>query len=123
MVGIADHISNYQFVYDGKLNPSRRVECVLVGNKTSIAQQQIIELDKALSSASINTHSMRKYNENFVIGRALSLHNGVYNTVGRDFNLQVNYEGAAPTKNKLWMSFISHIRRIEFKGSGISLQM
>ena len=123
LVGISDNISDYQFFYDGKLNPSRRVDCKKTSSQYSISQQPLIELEKALAMSNITPFSFRDFNNNFVIGRALSLHNGVYNTVGRDFNLQVNYEGAAPTKNKLWMSFISHIRRIEFKGSGISLQM
>ena len=123
LVGISDYISDYQFFYDGKLNPSRRVDCTKTSSQYSISQQPLIELEKALSMSNITPFSFRDFNNNFVIGRALSLHNGVYNTVGRDFNLQVNYEGTAPTKNKLWMSFISHIRRIEFKGSGISLQL
>ena len=105
------------------MNPSRRVDCTKTSSQYSISQQPLIELEKALSMSNITPFSFRDFNNNFVIGRALSLHNGVYNTVGRDFNLQVNYEGTAPTKNKLWMSFISHIRRIEFKGSGISLQL
>jgi len=124
MVGIADHISNYQFVYDGKLNPSRRVECLLVGNKTSIAQQQIIELDKALSSASINTHSMRKYNENFVIGRALALGSGVYDARNKDFVLQVNYqETNAPSKPKLWKNYVFHLRRLVIKGDSVNVEI
>ena len=124
MVGISDHISNYQFVYDGKTNPSRRVECVLVGNKTSIAQQQLIELDKALSSAGIDTHSMRKYNENFVIGRALALGSGVYNAQNKDFVLQVNYQEAnAPSKAKLWKNYVYHLRRLVIKGDSVIVEI
>ena len=124
MVGISDHISNYQFVYDGKTNPSRRVECQKVGNKTSIAQQQIIELDKALSSAGIDTHSMRKYNENFVIGRALALGSGVYDARNKDFALQVNYqETNAPSKAKLWKNYVYHLRRLVIKGDSVMVEI
>jgi len=74
--------------------------------------------------SNITPFSFREFNTNFVIGRALSLHNGCYNAVGKDFNLQLEYnESTAPTKNKLWCNFVSHLRRIEFRGDGISLQV
>lgn len=124
IVGCADHISNYQFLYDGKLNPSRLVNCSKTGNKVSLAQQPLIELDKALSSAGINTHSMRKYNENFVIGRALALGSGVYDARNKDFSLQVNYqETNAPSKPKLWKNYVVHIRRLIIKGDTIMVEI
>lgn len=123
MVGIADHISNYVFLYDGKLQPSRLVNASKTGNKVSIAQQGLIELDKALSSAGINTHSMRKYNENYVIGRALALGSGVYDARNRDFSLQVNYqETNAPSKPKLWKNYVVHIRRLVIEGDTIRVE-
>ena len=77
--------------------------------------------------ANITPFSFREFQSNFVIGRALSLHNGVYDTRGKDFNLQLEYLGettaSQPKKNKLWMNFVAHLRRIEFKGDGISLQV
>ena len=124
MVGIADHISNYVFMYDGRLQPSRSVSASKTGNKVSISQQALIELDKALTSAGINTHSMRKYNENFVIGRALALGSGVYDARNKDFNLQVNYqETNAPSKAKLWKNYVTHIRRLVIKGDTIMVEI
>jgi hypothetical protein len=124
MVGIADHISNYVFMYDGRLQPSRNVNCSKTGNKVSLAQQPLIELDKALVQAGINTHSMRKYNENFVIGRALSLGSGVYDARNKDFNLQVNYqEDTAPSKPKLWKNYVFHLRRLVIKGDTIMVEV
>jgi len=124
MVGIADHISDYVFMYDGKLQPSRRVSCSKTGNKVSIAQQQLIELDKALSAGGIDVHSMRKYNENFVIGRALALGSGVYDARNKDFNLQVNYqEITAPSKPKLWKNYVFHLRRLVIKGDTIMVEV
>ena len=124
LVGVSDFITDYQFFYDGKLNPSRKVNCSKTSSQVSISQQQIIELEKALVMSNITPFSFKGFNENFVIGRALSLHNGIYDTRGRDFNLQVEYLGqgdAKAQKNKLWMNFVSHIRTIQFKGDGISL--
>ncbi len=124
MVGIADHISDYVFMYDGKLQPSRRVSCSKTGNKVSIAQQHLIELDKGLSAAGIDVHSMRKYNENFVIGRALALGSGVYDARNKDFNLQVNYqETTAPSKAKLWKNYVFHLRRLVIKGDTIMVEV
>lgn len=122
--GIWDHMTDYQWFYDGKLNPSRRVEVSKIANKRSIAQQPLIELEKALAMSGIRPLSFRKFNQNAVIGRALALQNGAYDTRGRDFNLQCNYqETDAPVKNKLWNNFVFHIRRLSVKGNQISLSV
>ena len=108
------------------MNPSRPVVCNKISNKTSIGQQPLIELEKALSVCGIRPLSFRKYHENAVIGRALSLQDGTYDTTGKDFNLQIEYsEGGVlePQKNKLWMNFVHHIRRIVIKGNQISLEV
>jgi len=123
LVGVVDRLQEYQFFYDGKLNPSRKVNVSKTSTQVATSQQHIIELEKALSVSEIVPYSFLGFNENFVVGRALSLHNGVYDTRGKDFNLQVEYTGATPQKNKLWNNFVSHLRRIEFTANGISLQV
>ena len=123
LVGVVDNLQDYQFFYDGKLNPSRKVDVSKTATQVATSQQGLIELEKALSVSEITPYSFLGFNENFVIGRALSLHNGVYDARGKDFNLQVEYTGLTPTSNKLWNNFVSHIRRIEFTANGISLQV
>ena len=126
LVGITDFITDYQYFYDGKLNPSRKVDCQKTASQVSISQIPLIELEKALVMSNITPFSFKEFQSNFVIGRALSLHNGIYDTRGKDFNLQVEYTGQAPAtagKNKLWCNFVSHLRRIVFKGNGISLEV
>ena len=135
LVGISDFLTEYQFFYDGKLNPSRKVSCSETSSQVSISQQPLIELEKALVMSGIVPFSFRDYQNNFVIGRALSLHNGVYNTQGKDFNLQLEYSGSnanlgpatlgnnVPSKNKLWHNWVAHLRRIVFRGDGISLEV
>ena len=120
--GIISTLNNYQYFYGGKLNPSRQIDCAKSATGASIAQQPIIELEKALAQADIIPYSFREFKNHFVIGRALSLHNGVYDARGRDFNIQLEYD-AGQTKNMLWHNFVAHIRRIEFKGDGISVQV
>ncbi len=120
--GISDSVSDYQFLYDGKLQPSRRIPLSKTSTGKSIDAQHLIELDKALSQAGITGHSMAKFNRNFLIGRALALGDGVYDARNKDFSIQVNYnESTAPSKNKLWLSYVFHLRRIEVSGDSIQV--
>ena len=122
LVGITDHVSDYQWLYDGKLQPSRRVPLSKTSGTKSIDAQHLIELDKALSMADITGHSMAEFNKNFIIGRAPALGDGVYDARNKDFSLQINYnESTAPTKNKLWLSFVYHIRRLEVSGNSVQV--
>lgn len=127
LVGIPDHASEYQFVYDGQLNPNRKVPLnrqSANGVNQAINQQVFIEQEKALHVCGIDALSFEKWQENFFIGRAFTLGNGVYDSRGKDFNLQVEYlETIAPTKDKLWNCFVGHIRRIVVRGDGISLEV
>ena len=127
LVGIADHASNYQFIYDGKLNPNRKCplsRISVVGQHAPLNQQVLIEQEKALHQAGIDPLSFEAYKRNFFIGRALSLQNGVYDARGKDFNLQVEYqESTAPTKQKLWNCWVAHLRRIVVKGENIALEV
>ena len=123
LAGISDAISSYQFLYDGRLQPSRLVDCAKTSSKKSVSQQHLIELEKALTSAGISGQSMLEFNRNFVIGRAVAVQNGIYDGRNRQFSLQVNYNGTAPTKNKLWNSFVHHIRRLVIAGDSISVEV
>ena len=128
LVGIADHASNYQFIYDGKLNPNRKVPLsrmsVNTGDNVTINQQCFIENEKALKMAGIDPLSFESFQRNFFIGRALSSSSGVYDARGRDFNLQVEYqETTAPTKAKLWNVWVAHLRRIVVRGDSIALEV
>ena len=127
-MGIPDHASNYQFIYNGKLNPNRKVPLNRVSvndkNNTPLNQQLFVENEKALRMSNIDPLSFEKFQENFFIGRALSLSSGIYDARGKDFNLQVEYqESTAPTKAKLWNCFVSHLRRIVVRGDSIALEI
>jgi len=125
ITGIWDYLSQYQWFYNGHLNPSRPIQTGSISRKTSVQQQPVIELEKALAVCGIRPHSFRNLWGNAVIGRALSLQNGTYNTVGKDFNLQVEYTDTdySPVKNKLWHNFVHHIRRIVIKNTDIALEI
>jgi hypothetical protein len=122
--GVWDNLTNYQWFYDGKLNPSRKVECDRVSSVPgTYSQQWAIEAEKGLAMAGIRPLSFRKLHENAFIGRALALQDGVYDTRNRDFNLQCEYSGTAPIKNKLWMNWIAHIRRMVIRGNNLSVEV
>ena len=122
--GCVDFLQNYQFLYDNRLQPNRKVEMAKTGDKVSISQQGLIELEKGLAMADIDVRSFRKYNRNFVIGRALALGDGVYDTRGKDFNLQLEYTGSVPQQvNKLWNCYCAHIRGLQISGENISVML
>lgn len=124
ITGCADFLTSYQLFYEGKLNPSRKVFTNKLSGKKSVDAQPLIELEKALTMGGIKPFSMLKFRENFCIGRALSLQNGVYDTRGQDFALQVEYqETTDPVVNKLWNCWCVHLRRIVISGNAISLQV
>jgi len=120
--GIIDEVSSYQWLYDGRLQPNRQISLNKMATTSSIDAQWTIETDKALSQAGITAHSFDKLTSNFIIGRALALGDAVYDARNKDFSLQVNYEGStAPTKNKLWLSYVFHIRRIQISGNSVQV--
>jgi len=126
LVGIADRLNNYQILYDGKLNPTRPVSCSRTSDRVSIDQQPIIELEKALAMGGVRPLSFSKFRENFVVGRALTLQDGVVDLRGRDFSLQVQYDSALAGydgKNKLWNNWVAHLRRIVVKGDSIMIEI
>ena len=124
LVGCQDQLTSYQLFYDGKLNPNRKVFTNKIASKNSVDSQPLIELEKGLQMGGIMPFSFKKFRENFAIGRALSLQNGVYDTRGTDFNLQVEYqETNPPLIDKLWNCWCMHLRRIVISGDGIALQI
>jgi hypothetical protein len=119
--GISDNIQDFQFLYDGRLQPSRPVRCSKTSSKTSIDAQPLIETTKALLQGEVSAKSLHAFNSNFLVSRALALNKGVYDTRNKDFSVQVNY-GNSTTKNKLWNNFVFHLRRINIRGDNISVE-
>ena len=124
LTGISDELQDYQFIYNGQINPSRRVDVSKISSKKSISQQWCIEAEKALAMADIEPLSFMSFQENFFIGRALALgKNAVYDARGKDFNLQVEYTGeSSQTKDKLWNNYVSHLRRLVIKSGNLMVE-
>jgi hypothetical protein len=125
IAGISDRITEYFFFYNGRNQPSLNVNTTKISDNNSIAAIPIIELDKALAQAEMPAMDLSRFSENFCIGRALSLNSGSYDMRGKDCRLNVYYQDTAnaPKKDKLWCSFIYHIRRINIRADSITVEV
>lgn len=122
--GIGDYLSSYNFIIDQKIVPSRAVHTDKSSSKDKgMNADHIIELQSALQqSHSTPPRSVSSFRSNFLVGRALTLDdNTVYNGIGKDMRLIVRYEGTQPEHNKLWKSFISHIKTVSIQGDSINV--
>tara|TARA_R110000803_G_scaffold210827_1_gene284028 strand:- start:15836 stop:17584 length:1749 start_codon:yes stop_codon:yes gene_type:complete len=122
--GVSNNLVDFQFIYDGRLQPSRPVRCSKTSSDTSIDAQPLIETTKALVQAEISANSLECFNKNFVVSRALALNKGVYDTRNKDFNLQVNYTGTSGLSvPQLWNNYVFHLRRINIRGNSIDVEV
>jgi len=122
--GIWDNLQTYQFNYNNRLQPSRKIKTDKTSSKESISQQAIFELEKALVQAGIDPRSFTAFQRNAVIGRALALQDGVYDCRGKSFQLQLEYTGtSAPQFNKLINNYVFHLRRLRIGAAGVTVDL
>ena len=122
--GCCDGLADYQFMLDGKMVPSRPVDTHKVANGSSISGYHLFELEKALDNAGIMPRNFSQYMNNFVIGRGFAINRGVTDLRNKDLIVNLNYTGLhvpAPTKNKMFSTFVCHIRRIQIKQGFVSI--
>ena len=127
-VGCIDKLSSYQWLIDDKLTPSRAVDVSKINGAKSISAQPLIELEKSLNQAKIVPRSFCDFNRNFVISRAYALNDGVMDLNNRTNQLQLLYNertvagvDEAPQKDKLFLCFVYHLRRISIRGDSVSV--
>ncbi len=114
--GCCDFLSEYQLQISGVNVPSRPVSTRKIATRKSIDSFFLFELEKALANSHIQPKSFSKFMENFVIGRSFGTSSGVMDLRNEDLTLQLRYgEITAPTKDKMFSSFVSHIRRLRIK--------
>ena len=125
IAGISNRITEYFWFYDGKNQPSRNVKTSKISAQNSVDAIALLETDKAFFQADMPSLQMTRYNENFVVSRALGLNKGVYSMIGKDCRLNVFYQDSAnaPTKDMLWCTFVYHIRRINIRADSISVEV
>jgi len=114
--GCCDFLSEYQLQISGVNVPSRPVSTRKIATRKSIDSFFLFELEKALANSHIQPKSFSKFMENFVIGRSFGTSSGVMDLRSEDLTLQLRYgETTAPTKDKMFSTFVSHIRRLRIK--------
>ncbi len=121
--GCCDGLSSVQFQIDGKMVPSRPVDTLKDATRASISAFHLFELEKGLDNAGIMPRNFSKYLENYVISRGFATNQGVMDLRNKDLIVNVNYQSPAddPDKNKLFSSFVCHIRRIVIKQGYVSV--
>ena len=121
--GVCDFLTSYQMQIDGKLVPNRPVSTKKIATRESIDAFHIFELEKGLSNSKIPAKSLVKFMENFVISRGFGgSSDGAMDLRGRDLSLILNYsEAQAPTKPKMFNTFVFHVRKCRIRGGMVEV--
>ncbi len=122
--GICDELSSIQYVMDGKRIPSREISTRKIATKKSLDAFHLYELEKTLDNSGIRPKSFEAFMTNFIFGRSFSAggQNGVADLRGKDLSVILRYQTAvAPTKPKLFNSYIFHIRRLVIRDGSVEV--
>ena len=125
VAGISNRLTEYFWFYDGKNQPSRNVKTSKISGQKSVDAIALLETDKAFFQADMSSLQMTRYNENFVVSRALGVNKGVYSMIGKDCRLNVHYQDVAnaPSKDMNWCNMVYHVRRINIRADSISVEV
>ncbi len=95
----------------------RLVEIAARNNEPHRIAFYLYELEKALANSDVDPRSFAKYMENFCIGRSFGTFSGATDLRNEDLTLILRYaETTAPTKAKMFSSFVHHVRRVRIQG-------
>ena len=115
---IIDTASNYNYLIDNKLQPTRKVRLTQLSQTIPKTEQlALFECEKALSSIKIQPRQLDYQAENFFIARALARYGGVYN-LAETGNASLRVEFTNPILNKLMITFIGGLRRLVINNQG-----
>lgn len=122
--GICDELSSIQYLINGKRVPSREISTRKIATKESLDAFHLYELEKTLDNSGIKPKSFSEFMNNFVFGRSFSAggQNGVLDLRGKDLAVILRYQTAtAPTKPKLFNSYVFHIRRLVISDGSVEV--
>jgi len=121
--GCCDFLTEYQLQISGVNVPSRPVSTRKIATRNSIDAFYLYELEKALANSDVDPRSFAKYMENFVIGRSFGTFSGATDLRNEDLSIILRYgETTAPTKPKMFSSFVSHVRRIRLQNGFVVVE-
>ena len=112
--GIIDGLTSTQFLLGGVLVPSRPVLTKKMVTKQSVDAFHLFELEKALAQGGIDPRSFAAMQSNFLVGRAFGLQSGVSDLRNKDLQVLLRFEDLQfqPSKNKIFMNFVFHVRKL-----------
>lgn len=123
-VGICDFLSSVQYMIDGKLVPSRPISTKKCATRESIDAFHVFELEKGLENAGVTPRSFKKYLENWCLARGFAVGQGAMDLRSKDLSVQLKYEETtAPTKPKMVLSHVFHVRRLIMRSTGIEVEV
>jgi hypothetical protein len=122
--GICDELSSIQYTINGKRVPSREISTKKIATRESLDAFHLYELEKTLDNSGIKPRSFSEFMNNFVFGRSFSAggQNGVLDLRGKDLAVIARYQTAiAPSKGKLFNSYVFHIRRLVIRDGSVEV--
>jgi hypothetical protein len=122
--GICDELSSIQYLINGKRVPSREISTKKIATKESLDAFHLYELEKTLDNSGIKPKSFSEFMTNFVFGRSFSAggQNGVLDLRGKDLAVILRYQtGTAPSKPKLFNSYVFHTRRLVISDGSVEV--
>ncbi len=121
--GCCDFLSGYYLTISGRNVPNRPVSTKKIATRESIDAFHIFEIEKGLSNSKISPKCLSKFMENFIISRGFGgSSDGAMDLRNEDLSIVLDYsEADAPTKPKMFNTFIFHVRRLRIKGGMVEV--
>ena len=121
---VLDRVKDYQFIVNGRSQPTRRVECGRLSLTPALREQvQLFETEKALASSKVMVRNLNRPEDNFMFSRALARYGGVYN-LRADGNISLRTQASSnPQLNKLMVSYVNGLRRLRVGKNGVQVEL
>ena len=126
LTGCCDFLSSVQYQINGMRVPSREISTKKIATRNSIDAFWVYEIEKCLDNCGIPPRSFQSFMDNFVLGRGFSAggQKGAMDLRGKDLSVILKYlESTAPTKPKLFQSFIVSLRRLNIRDGAVDVVM
>jgi hypothetical protein len=118
-----DTIENYQFFINGTGQPNRKVDLTPLSRADPQPSQLALwENEKALSSARVQVRDLKNPEKSFMISKAVARYGGVYD-LKADGSFSLKQEYTNPSKNKLLLTYVCHLRRLRINNTGLVVEL
>ena len=121
--GQLEDIRNYLFKIGSRVVPQRPVDMTnTTGNSavSFLSQEHIQELHKSLNAMGIGLKTLLPVNDNFVIGRTLSINGSSEDLADKGIRTELEYR-TAPTQNLNVFTFVHLVRRVMITAAGLEV--